>query len=230
MARDPLMFATTEWPPYESAKLPDNGFGIEIVRKAFQAEGNYKIGFEFFPWSRALLTAEVDKQFVGGFFAYYSDERGKKFYFSDPITVNPIVLVQRKDHPIPWQKLSDLQGKTVGVVQDYVNPPEIDKLIAEKVILADLAVDDENNIEKLAMKRTDAAVVDKYVFNYLIKRNPKIRAHSENLELNPKILELKKIYIIFRKDDEGKRLVQIFNRGLKKINVNEIIKNYMTKL
>ncbi|CAD2225763.1 hypothetical protein P3J6_121591 [Pseudoalteromonas sp. 3J6] len=44
--------------------------------------------------------------------------------------------------------------------------------------------------------------------------------------MNANLLEEKKLYIAFRNDAEGQKWQQIYNQGLAKINVNQIMTNY----
>lgn len=225
-----IKFSTLEWPPYLGEKLPEQGFGVEIVRAAFRAEGIDHVTTDFLPWSRALLVAEQGKEYSGVMLAYYSKERSEKFIYSDPVISGEIKFAMRNDNVISWNKFIDLKNKKIGVVQDYVNNPELDKLISDKTLWAEASASDENNITKLAYKRTDLAVVDTNVFDYLVKTAPTLRPFKDQLQIHGKTLEDKKLYVLFSKNEEGMRLVKIFNRGLKKINPSEIAKKYMAQI
>lgn len=225
-----IKFSTLEWPPYLGANLPQKGLGIEILKEAFKAEGFTNIQVDFLPWSRALSVVENEEGYAGCLLAYYSKERTEKFIYSDPLISGPIRFAMRNDNTIQWNKLKDLKDKKIGVVQDYINSVELDQLLADKALLADMSISDENNLEKLALRRTDLAVVDINVFTYLLKKDPKLKGYKDQIHLSPKNLDEKKMYILFKKNKEGERLSKIFNKGLKKINPSEIVRKYMEKL
>jgi polar amino acid transport system substrate-binding protein len=225
-----LKFSTLEWPPYLGVTLPNQGLGIEILKQAFKAEGYSDIDIHLFPWSRALSVVEKNEGYAGCLLAYYSEERTKKFIYSDAITSGPIKFAMRSDNIIKWDKLQDLSEQRIGVVQDYVNSPELDQLIASKKLFADTSINDANNLEKLAFKRIDMAVVDINVFTYLMKVHPSLKLHADKLKIIPKTLDDKKLYILFARSKEGARLAKIFNSGLKKIKPAEITKKYMEHL
>lgn len=229
-ASETLNFATLEWPPYLSEKLKDQGFGILILKEAFKAEGYKDIKVDFLPWSRALMNAEKGKTHIGVLMAYYSKERTEKFIYSDPIASGPIQFVMRKNNVIKWKNLVDLKNKSIGVVQDYINSPELDDLISKKVLKSDPSISDLNNLQKLAHSRTDLAVIDSNVFNYLLKTAPELTTYKDQLVVDTKILEDKKLYVLFTKNKNGMRLAKIFNEGLKKINSEKIAKKYMNEL
>ena len=50
--------ATTEWPPYVSQNLANNGFASEVITQAFTRVG-YTVELSFMPWQRALEKVEV---------------------------------------------------------------------------------------------------------------------------------------------------------------------------
>lgn len=225
-----LKFSTLEWSPYLGEKIPKLGFGVEILKLAFKAEGYDNIEVEFLPWSRALAVVENKEGYAGCLLAYYSKERAEKFIYSDPVISGPIKFAMRNDKIIPWRKLEDLKDRPIGVVQDYVNSPELDRLFAEKKLFADNSISDTNNLEKLAQKRTDIAVVDANVFTYLLKTNPQLKPFENKLSLDQRTLDDKKLYILFSKSKEGRRLADIFNKGLKKIKPAEIARKYMSSI
>jgi len=220
-----VLFSTLDWPPYLGSQLPQQGFGFEIARQAFEAEG-YTLTVDYLPWSRALLMASSNPKYSGCLLAYYSEERAKKFIFSDPVTSGSVMLAERKNHTFKLTSLADLTGATVGIVQDYVNPPEVTKLVNDKKIKAETALSDSRNLLKLANNRIDFAIIDKFVFLYLMQTNPDLKPSQNLLQLNPRVLEDKKLYLIFPKTAAGQQTATVFNRGLKKINVPQIIQQY----
>lgn len=230
LAGETLRFTSLEWPPYVGENLPGKGLSTEILKAAFAAEGYKNIQVHFFPWSRALSQLEINEKYIGCFPAYYSKERAKKFIFSNAINISPIRLAYTKDNPIQWKNLIDLKGKRIGIVQDYVNPIELDQLFSNNTLTADVAISDLSNLSKLAYKRIDLAIIDTNVFDYLISTDAYLQSIKNTLLIGTQTIEEKKLFVLFSKSTKGKKYVEIFNRGLKKIDASKITKNYMTTL
>lgn len=226
--KETLYFTSLEWPPYLSSTLPDNGLGIAVVKEAFKKEG-YEIQIDFYPWTRCLKLVETTSKYTGVLLGYKDSEREKLFLFSEKVMGSPVGFAERKDHIIKWHNLTDLKTQTFGIVQDYVNTTEIDSAIAAKSIQAETAVSDSLNLVKLANKRMDLAVIDSNTFDYLMATDSNVSKYQSSLQMNKKIFEDKGLYALFRKDDDGKKWLTIFNAGLKKINVAEFVKNYKEK-
>lgn len=214
-----------DWPPYTNDKLPAQGASSAVVTEAFKASGN-SVKIEFYPWSRAVDMAKTDKGYIAYFPEYYSKANEASFLYSDPIGVGPLVFVERKAAPVTWDTYDSLKGKKIGVVKDYVNTDELDAKIASKVLTADVAPDDVKNILKLAAGRIDVAVIDANVFSYLLKNDASVKAVAGQLQVNSKILEDKKLYVCFKKTPEGEKALKEFNQGLKKIDIEAIMKKY----
>lgn len=214
-----------DWPPYTGEKLPAMGASSAVVAEAMKAAG-HGVKIEFHQWSRALNLAKSDPAYVAIFPEYYSKERAAESLFSDPIGTGPLVFVERKTAPITWTTYDSLKGKKIGVVKDYTNTDELDAKIASKTLTADVAPDDVKNILKLAAGRLDVAVIDVNVFNFLIKNDASVKAVADQLQINAKTLEDKKLYVAFQKSPEGEAALKAFNQGLKKVNIDEVMRKY----
>lgn len=230
LANETLRFTSLEWPPYVGENLPGKGLSTEILKAAFEAEGYKNIQVDFFPWSRALSQLETDEKYIGCFPAYYSKERAKKFIFSNPVNISPIKFAEIKNNSIQWKNFADLKGKHIGVVQDYVNPIELDQLFSNKTLTADVAISDLSNLSKLAYKRIDLAIIDNNVFDYLISTDAYLKSVKNILQIGTQTIEEKKLFVLFSKSTKGKKYVEIFNKGLKKIDASKMARNYMIKL
>lgn len=214
-----------DWPPYTNDKLPAQGATSAVVTEAMKAAGN-GLKVEFYPWTRTVNLAKSDTAYIAYFPEYFSKENAAEFLYSDPIGTGPLVFIERKSAPITWTSYDSLKGKKIGVVKDYVNTEELDTKIASKALTADVAPDDVKNLLKLAAGRIDVAVVDINVYNYLAKNDAAVKAAAGDLQVNAKTLEDKKLFVCFKKSPEGEKALKVFNEGLKKVNINDIMKKY----
>lgn len=218
-----ISLATTEWPPYVSQKLANNGFASEIITKAFTRVG-YTVELSFMPWKRALGKVEAG-HYDAAYPAYYSEERARIYALSKPFSVGPIGFYKRKDRDIPYQTLRDLQPYRIGVVRGYVNTPEFD---AEAFFEKDLADNDEQNLRKLLKGRVDLIVIDKLTAQYLL--NTALPEGERHLEfLNPPLAE-KLIHVLFsRQTKDYEKIRNDFHRGLQQIVEDGMMQQILEK-
>jgi polar amino acid transport system substrate-binding protein len=227
-ADNTLTLATLDWQPYAGSTLQDRGASVAVATAAFKAMG-YDLKVEFYPWERTVAKAKTDPAIAGYFPEYYSDDGAQAFTFSDPMGEGPLGFAESKDDPVKWTQLSDLKGVPIGVVEGYVNTAEFDSMVAQKALKADAVEDDKSNLAKLINKRIRLAVIDKYVMAYLLQTDPALASGRNKLQFNSKILESKKLYVCFKKGPEGKKMADVFNQGLKKIDVAQIMNAYFAK-
>lgn len=206
-----------DWPPYTGPQLQDGGCLTQLVKQAFEASG-LTASVDFYPWSRTIAQVrDAHSHHLGFFPAYYSAERENEYYMSEPLGEGPIGLIERKDLPIVWNTLTDLAGKRIGVVQDYINTAEFDALAGSGKLVVEEVVSDTLNIRKMIGNRIDTAVIDKHVFYHLLDTDPDLAAGKTLLQFNPKPLESKKLYLYFRRTPEGLALRDRFNTGLRQV-------------
>jgi polar amino acid transport system substrate-binding protein len=223
-----VQLSTLEWPPYSGAQLVEQGLSAYIAKEAFKAV-DYNATVEFFPWMRAVNLAKDGTKFSGYFPEYYNEAAESDFYFSDPIGIGPLGFVERKDSHVAWNALSDLKNETIGTVRGYTNTVEFDAMVASGELKADVSNDDLTNLKKVLNGRIKLAVIDKLVMEYLIDGNADLKIKKDELQFNSKLLEEKKLYICFAKNAEGKKMQEVFNRGLKLIDIDELTKEYFSK-
>ncbi len=225
---DKLVYLTSlDWPPYASKSLPQQGASVAVATAAFEAMG-YKLVVEFLPWSRAVNEAKSpSSQYMGYFPEYYSPDVAKEFTYSQPMGSGPLGFVEQTSKPVKWNTLTDLKGKRIGVVQDYVNTTEFDNLVASGDLRVSTVVSDSKNLRKIINDRLDLAVIDKNVMDYLFKLDKSLKGKAGLAHFQDKLLEDKKLYICFKKNKMGQQMAEIYNQGLKKIDVNAIMDQFL---
>lgn len=225
-----IRLTSAEWPPYTSETMKQQGALSAVVRAAFSAVG-YRVEIEYYPWARAVkLVKDPKKPFHAYFPEYYDSANAQEVIYSVPIASSPLGFAEHTARQVKWATLDDLDKFRVGVVNGYINTPALDERIAKGAIQTDIAPTDANNLLKLEAGRIDLAVVDPVVFHYLSARNPQLSAKHQNLRMNPVLLEDKKLYVGFKKGEEGQRLEREFAKGLKKINADAIVSAYLKDL
>lgn len=219
-----VRLTSLHWPPYSGKSLPAEGASIAVAKAAFAAMG-HQLEVDFYPWSRAVkLAHQNNTPYVGYFPEYYYDT--VEFVFSLPMGMSPLGLVEQRKYPISWVSVKDLRAYRLGVVQDYVNTEELDRAIADDLQPAEVVTSDEYNIKKVAAGRIDAAVIDVYVMRFLL-RQPKLGSLADKVQLNSQLLANKNLYVAFKNTPEGRRWQAIFNEGLQRIDVAEIMADHL---
>ncbi|GAB6162114.1 transporter substrate-binding domain-containing protein [Desulfothermus naphthae] len=219
-----ILLLTLNWSPYVGEEFPNNGSVYLLVKKAFEKMG-YLVEIEFKPWNRVIAIARKGK--VDAFFpVYYSKERTKYFYMSNPVFGGPIVFLTRREYPITHRNIEALKTYRIGLVKGYVNTEEIDQA---NFLKKDFAPNDLINIKKLIKGRVDLIVIDKYVAYYLIKKY--FPNHISKLKVLSPSIEYKNLYVCFpKKRKNSKKLLQDFNTGLSQLKkdgtVDKIFNNW----
>ncbi|GGQ04684.1 substrate-binding periplasmic protein [Shewanella litoralis] len=212
---DTLELSTLEWPPFSGSELPEQGINSQIISKALSFE-NHTLAIAVLPWNRAARSVTTG-QAVGYYPTYFNPANG--LLFSNPIGASPIVLIERKNNPIIWDKVSDLNQYELGVLKGYINTVEIDEMIANGSQKFETGIDEKQNILKLAAGRIDTIIMDVNVFEYL-KSDPQVAKVAPLLQVNPKIVQDKTLHITFNNTQEGKKWCDIVNQGLAQFDVH----------
>ncbi len=222
MAQEHIVkFTSLNWPPYTGENLKGQGASAEVIKAVFQAMG-YSTEVDFFPWSRGVEQARQNRDFLGYFPEYFAPSIEETFIFSDAIGDSPLGFVELASAPVAWNTLADLKGLTIGTVQGYVNTEEFDRMAATGELKVEAAIDDLTNIRKVLAGRLPMAVIDRNVLDYLLATVPDLAAGKTALQFNRKLLEQKDIFVCFRRDAEGEKMVRVFNSGLRNIDAGKI--------
>jgi polar amino acid transport system substrate-binding protein len=219
--------STLDWQPYTGSKLPLGGATTEVIRAAF-AHAEIQIDVIYRPWKRTIDMALKGTDGVIAYFPGYHCNHRDGFIASEPIGNGPLGFAEHVEAPITWDSLDSIgeQQLKIGTVLGYSNTDEFDAKVGTGWILAIPSKDDITNLRKLIRKRIDAAVIDKFVLEYLKATDSSLRQGGENLRFNVRPLEDKTLYLCFRDDEASRAMLQAFNAGLAKVNADEIADNY----
>lgn len=215
------IFATLEWPPYTSSAFGNGGAVTDTIRRAFARVG-IDTEVVYLPWKRAIAYAADNRDNIVGYFPGYHCRHESGFIASEPIGSGPLVLAERVDQNIDWRTLDDLSSLRIGTVVGYANTKEFDERIADGRIGKITSVSDRANILKLATGKLDAAVIDRYVFEHLIRTDEKLVPFAGQLRVDKRALEDKQLFLCLRDDPRGESLRSLFNRGLEDIDLDVV--------
>ena len=213
-----ITITTGEYPPFSGKKLYNQGFDIDVIKRAFAEEG-YKAEVNFYPWKRAYSMFKAGNVDATAFW-YRSPEREKIAFYSDPINIESTVFFHRKGESFEWEKLEDLNDFKIGVTRGYTYTEKFWELNEKGILDFDVVNDDKTNFKKLLNSRIDIFPSSKVV-GYYILRNQMSSSAADLLSFNEKPLLEGSTHVLFLKSKpNSKKLLEIFNSGLKKIKEN----------
>ena len=67
------------------------GYDIELIKAVFDRLPQYELQFELNDWDSILTGLDSGKYDISTECIFYSEERAEKYYFSDPISYDPVV-------------------------------------------------------------------------------------------------------------------------------------------
>jgi len=161
-----IYLATLEWPPYSGSKLPNGGETVAKVVSVFKRMG-YDPQIEFLPWSRAVRGTSGESPAYLGFFPEYPSENSH-FIFSGSLGESVIGLAHKKTSKLDLTTVTSLTNYRLGVVKDYINTQEIDRLIQSGEIKTLVAINDRQNLVSLLNNEIDIAVIDERVMLHIL--------------------------------------------------------------
>ena len=218
-SQPPMIYlATLEWPPYSSKHLPNGGETVEKVVSVFKRMG-YDPQIEFLPWSRAVRgTSGVSPTYLG-FFPEYPSENSH-FIFSDALGESVIGFVYKKSKKLELTTITSLTKYRLGVVKDYINTPEIDRLIQSGEIKPNVAINDRQNLVSLLNDEIDIAVIDERVMLYILENDPGLKQRAKAKFIFDKTLSRRQtLHLAFSRYHPESALFQRFNATLKQMNL-----------
>lgn len=224
-----VRLASAAWPPYIDAELPGLGASAVAVRTVLASQG-LELQVHLLPWSRAVRTGLQQPGFAGYFPEYDTPETRRRCHLSPAVGSGPLGFAYRRSSGFSWQQLSDLAGLRIGIVGGYVSTAAFDRAVARGELQVDTALDDAQNLLKLANQRVDIAMVDKHVYDYLLRRDARLGSHAAQLQFHPQLLQSPSLHVCFKRNRDGAALRKRFAQGLTEVDVDALLRVYMAAL
>jgi polar amino acid transport system substrate-binding protein len=221
--------ATLEYAPWTGKNLKSNGFVNHVITAAFQRKG-YSVKFTYLPFKRGVIETK-NGQYSALSYVYFSKDREKEFFLSDPISEEKIVLFHLKSNPIgDWKTLDDLKNYKFGATRGYTYTKEFWKAAESKRLKVDLTDNDTQNFKKLFAGRIDifpSGLVNGY--RILQKGFDPGKYQLLTYHLKPFSNTTGHLAFTRSRQDSGD-LVQVFNHGLAKLKENGLYDQFRADL
>ncbi len=204
-----------EWSPFFSKDLKHGGVTSHIAEKAFALEG-INVEYGWFPWKRALVYARTGAWDAAIGWAK-TEEREKDLMFSDSILQGKIVFFHLKERVLNWETLDDLKGLTIGAIIGFTYSEEFIEAESQDRITVVRATSGLQNLKMLLSGRVDIFICNLDV-GYNILTNNFTDIEIDKIIYNTKPFLINELRLGFsNKLEKNKRLLELFNRGLKKM-------------
>lgn len=209
-----LVIATSELPPYVSAKAQDS-FLTDLLPLVGRQMG-VRFEFRFMPWPRCERAVE-DQQVWATMPYVPTPERDKKFLFSAPLYAKRTVLFYYSDNagafPKTFQNLDELKGLRIGGVRGYY----YEAMFTKAGLQLDLANSEEQSFKKLRAGRVDMApAVEPVGWDVIRKAFPP--EEQANFKVLDTPLSVGHNYLMTSRNyPDTERLLSRFNEALAKL-------------
>jgi len=203
-----LKLGSDVWPPFTNVE-GEKSFAIDLVKEAL-SRINISVSSEIVSINDVI--AAIDNGDIDGTSALWkNDEREKKYVFSKPYLHNQLILVGRKGSVVKGLSEGDLDGKRVGIVENYAyGAPENSNVIVVE------GKSDQKNLERLLSEQIDYMLVDDLLIQYMLKYQ--INDVTEHLEIGNTPLRVKSLHFVLRKDiKDCEQIMSRFNEEITKM-------------
>ncbi|MFB9189134.1 substrate-binding periplasmic protein [Vibrio ostreicida] len=204
-----------EWPPFIGEELEGFGQVGQTIKNVFSVQG-YQVEFHFLPWKRAYKKASAG-EYAATAVWMFTQERTEHFMYSDPVAQEQFVFFHLKEEPFEWQSLADIQGKHLGGGLGYSYGNELDNMLSGNQISMNRVEGPEKAFQLLKYRRVELVPEEKNIGLFTLNRLP--LETQALITYHPKPFLINNSYLMFSKaHPDGKKLLEIFNKGLKRIN------------
>lgn len=215
------------WQENGEAKGIDADIVMELCRRT-----GIRCLIDFYPWKRVLSQIETGFSH-GGFTGFRTPEREKFAVFLDhPLHFSTYSIYVKSGQEFNYAGISDLYGKTVGVVRGFVISPEFTEAVEQGRIRIQEADSVDQNIRKLlAGGRLDAVIANHHKMQIKVAE---MQAACDLSCLPTPVVPPRPAYLMISRkwDDPGKaHLIMHMNAALKSMyddgTIDRINANYL---
>lgn len=189
-----LKLASDVWPPFTNVET-EKACALDLVKEALIRIG-IKVELEILDFNDVISRIDAGA-FDGSAALWLSDEREKKYLFSEAYLQNQLVVVGKKGSDVSATSFNEFDGNKIGVVEDYSYGIDINSGQVELVT----GDNDQQNLERLLSGQIDYMLVDALLIQYLLKYQ--VNDVTEYLEIGKNPIIVKSLHFAIRKDIDG---------------------------
>lgn len=226
-AASQVVFLFNDYPPHTfMMEGRPAGTDIEVVQEASRRIGVEAV-FQVHPWKAAVKR--IKEGTADAIVGIHMTPDRQRFLFISEEFISPcrdaIVALEGKD--IRINDLSDLIGMSIGVVSAYSYGPEFDSMT---YLERDPAEGEEMLLKKLVAGRTDLAIINRSVMDYIAQKLG-IRNRIQVLHVLPN----NPLYLAFSraKGEPARKLAEDYSRVIARLRgegfMNAVAKKYFIR-
>lgn len=226
-----------QYPPQQMINKQGELTGIDIeIAKAVLSEAGFTVTFKNIPWQRMLNIGLKNGEVDVALNAALRDDRKDFVYFSStaylPSQSALYILPKNKDKFENIDALADFTNTqlTVGVTRGIYYSPQYTKLLDNPDFAQKLypSTKEEQNIRMLLAERVDGILMERYIYEDILKKiapNKKVTSYSE-LDFNTPEAGS---FFMFSKATMNQEQVNRINKALEKLKANNTINKLIDK-
>ncbi|MBU3953398.1 MAG: transporter substrate-binding domain-containing protein [Proteobacteria bacterium] len=223
LAEETIRLTTGEWPPFISKDLKHNGFVMRVIKESFAIEG-INVEYKFFPWGRAEKLVEN-----GVWDGLALQPESPNYLNSDVVAEDRLVFFHLKNFRFDWSETKDLEKIVIGGVLANTYGENITKMENANKISIDRVPKEYQNFKKMLLGRIDIFPVG-LEFGYSILHKKFNDQQIEKITYHPKPLRISYYRLaLSKKNERNKRMLQLFNQGLKKLKTSGKYDQYLNE-
>lgn len=235
--RDSIRLGTEDWPPYSFQDVESKvvtGLSTEVVSAVLGKMGVTIEDNQIYPWARVqqfVYQGKVD----GAYTASINEERKRFCYFPAESIVETtwVLFINKKDSGrLQFETLDDLKGRRIGLIRGYNYPKAFKEYIVKYSRIEEVSLETQN-INKLLHGRYEYMPAIRETTVYLAKNSPLLQKQNASSRLYsfPKIIKMKKFYLMFSKKTVSQEFVEEFSNALgkfkKSADYHALLKKYL---
>jgi polar amino acid transport system substrate-binding protein len=164
-----------------------------------------EVEFQTLPWEKALEEGAEGRLAVGGI--YKNKARQKIYDYSEPLFEERLDVYVEKGKSFPFNRLSDLQGKTIGLNRGWSYDDPFDAARKKYHFTAEELDSNLQNFRKLLSGKIDCLVADQVAASRILHREK----WSDRVESLGRPAAVNYAYLAFAKRLEKRDLLKRIN-------------------
>jgi polar amino acid transport system substrate-binding protein len=211
-----IRLANGTWPPYNGPNLPHAGCDSWAITEAFALQG-ITVAYDFFPWARSYslsATGEWDGSLA---WADTPEHRTLHYISAEPVSIQEWAFFYRTDHPLVWNKLDDLAGKTIGVTTGYVYSDTFKDLRKKGTVNFVESSSDEANLKMLLAGRIDVFPMERRVGHYIINSIFTPQEQGQLSDSPRPFAQFRSFLLLSKAVPQNEQRMALFNSGFKRL-------------
>jgi len=196
--------ASDVWPPFTDVE-ENKSIALDLVKEALNRM-DIRTNYEILKWSE-VIEGINNGTFAGSAAMWLGDDREEKYTFSNSYLQNQLILVGKKGSDVSAASFAELEGKRIGIVEDYAYGEE---LFTDHDLSLVKGKNDQHNLERLLSDQVDYMLVDALLIQYLLKYQ--VNDVSEYLSIGESPIIVKSLHFGLRRDfPESATIIEGFN-------------------